>query len=168
MRKDRQVALSTINSSVKGDVALKLLKRYSEPFESWSLLKSRYESNNTTKQMSPIDKFFNIRKTRSMDVYFADMKETTDQMEEVEVGLLEKVVVYHILKNLPSDYDMFKLLILYEKKSSTYLQLEAQLLSKKLGRQNSNQDQSKALSITSQGGNLRRPFSRCRNSTPMN
>ena len=34
-RKGRQIALSAINSSVKGDVALKLLKRYFEPFECW-------------------------------------------------------------------------------------------------------------------------------------
>ena len=37
-RKGGQVALFAINSSVKGDVALKLLKRYSDPFDCWSLL----------------------------------------------------------------------------------------------------------------------------------
>ena len=53
--------------------------------------------------MSLIDKFFNIGKNGSMDGYLADMKEAADQMEEVKVGLPEKVVVYHTLKNLPSD-----------------------------------------------------------------
>ena len=43
-----------------------------------------------------------------MDAYLADMKEVVDQMEEVEVGLLEKVIVYHTLKNLSSEYDMLK------------------------------------------------------------
>ena len=32
-RKDREAALFAINSSVKGDVALKLLKSYSDPFD---------------------------------------------------------------------------------------------------------------------------------------
>ena len=107
-RKGRQVALSTINGSVKGDVVLKLVKRYFEPFECWFSLKSRYESDSTTRQMSLIDKFFSIRKNGTMDAYLADMKEAVDQMEEVEVGLPEKVIVYHTLKNLPSEYDTFK------------------------------------------------------------
>ena len=46
-------------------------------------------------------------------------------MEEVEVGLLEKVIVYHTLKNLPSEYDTFKQMILHERKSPSYLELEA-------------------------------------------
>ena len=55
-KKGRQVALSAINGSVKEDVASKLLKRYSEPYECWSFLKSRYESDSTARQMSLIDK----------------------------------------------------------------------------------------------------------------
>ena len=50
--------------------------------------------------MSLIDKFFSIRKNGSMDAYLVDMKEAVDQMEEVDVGLPEKVIVYHTLKNL--------------------------------------------------------------------
>ena len=69
---------------------------------------TRYESDSTARQMSLIDKFFSIRKNDSMDAYLADMKEAADQMEEVDVGLPKKVIVYHILKNLPSNYDMLK------------------------------------------------------------
>ena len=107
-RKGRQSTLSAINDSIKGDVALKLLKRYSDPFDCWSSLKSRYESNSIARQMSLIDKFFSITKNGSMDAYLADMKEAADQMEEVKVGLPEKVIVYHTLKNHPSEYDMLK------------------------------------------------------------
>ena len=96
-RKGRQVALSAINGSVKDDVALKLLKCYTYPYECWSSLKSRYESDSIARQMSLIDKFFSIRKNGSMDAYLLDMKEAIDQMEEVEVGLPEKVIVYHTL-----------------------------------------------------------------------
>ena len=95
-----------------------MLSVYSEPFEYWSLLKSRYESDNIARQMSLIDKFFNIRKNGSMDAYLANMKEAADKMEEVEVGLPKKVVVYHTLKNLPNDYDTFKQVILHERISS--------------------------------------------------
>jgi hypothetical protein len=107
-RKWRHVAMSAINNSVKGGVALKLLKRYSEPFECWTSLKSRYESDSTARQMLLIDKFFTIRKIGSMDEYLVDIKEAADQMEEVNVGLSEKVIVHHTLKNLPRDYNTIK------------------------------------------------------------
>ena len=77
-RKGIQAILSAINSSIKGDVALKLLKRYSDTFECWTSFKSCYEFDNTVRQMSLIDKFFNIRKNGSMDAYLANMKDTTD------------------------------------------------------------------------------------------
>ena len=59
------MALSAINSSIKGDVALELLKRYSEPFECWSSLKSRYESDSNATQMSLIDKFLVLEKVEA-------------------------------------------------------------------------------------------------------
>ena len=102
-----------------------------------------------------IDKFFNIRKNGTMDAYLTDMKEAADQMEEVEVGLLEKVIVYHTLKNLPSDYDTF---ILHKRKSPTFLELEARLLNEELGRRNSGQEQPKALAATIRGTNSCRPY----------
>ena len=159
-KKERQVALSAINGSFKRDVALKLLKCYSEPYECWSSLKSRYESDSTARQMSLIDRFFSIRKNGSMDAYLVDIKEATDHMEEVEVGLLEKVIVYHTLKNLPSEYHTFKQVILHEIKPSTYLELEACLLNDELNKWNSGQDQSKALSATTCENSLQRPSNR--------
>ena len=113
-KKGRQVALSAINGSVKGDIALKLLKCYSKPYECRSSPKSRYESDSIARQVSLIDKIFSIRKNENMDAYLANMKEATDHMEEVKVGLPEKVIVYHILKNLPSEYNTFKQVILHK------------------------------------------------------
>ena len=65
--------MNAVNSSVKSEVALKLLKWYFEPFECWTSLKSRYKSNSTTRQMLFIDKFFTIQKTGSIDEYLADI-----------------------------------------------------------------------------------------------
>ena len=158
-RKGRQTALSAINGSIKGDVVLKLLKRYSDLFDCWSFLKSRYESDSTTRQMSLIDKFFSIRKNGSMDAYLADMTEVADQMEEVEVGLPKKVIVYHTLINLPSDYDMLKQVILHERRSPSYLGLEARLLNEEISRKNCSQNQTEALAISHCRGFSRRPFS---------
>ena len=107
--------------------------------------------------MSLIDKFFSIRKTGSMD---ANMKEAVDQMEEVEVELPEKVVVYHMLKNLPSEYDTFKHVILHERKSPTFLELEARLLNEELNRRDSRQELPEALAATSRGYTPRRGHSR--------
>ena len=48
-KKGRQLALSAINGSVKGNVAIKLLKRYTDPNEYWTSLKTRYESDSTSR-----------------------------------------------------------------------------------------------------------------------
>ena len=48
--------------------------------------------------MSLIDKFFSIRKNGNMNANLVDMKEVANQMEEVEVGLPKKVIVYHSKK----------------------------------------------------------------------
>ena len=74
-----------------------------------------------------------------MDAYLADIE---DQMEEVEVRLPEKVIVYHTLKNLKSHYDMLKQVILHERRSPSYLELEARLLNEKMTRKNCSHDQS--------------------------
>ena len=66
-------------------------------------------------------------------------------------------MVYHTLKNLPSEYDTFKQVILHERKSPTY---QARLLNEELGGRNHNPDQSEALAATSRGGGMRRPYSR--------
>jgi hypothetical protein len=142
--------MSAINSSVKGGIALKLLKRYSEPFDCWTSLKSRYESDSTARQMLLIDKFFTIRKSYSMDEYLADIKEAADQMEEVDVGLPEKVIVYHILKNLPRDYNTIKQVILNERKPPSYLELESRLLNEEMARKQdgSQESDTEALVLT--------------------
>ena len=88
-----------------------------------------------------------------MDAYFVNIKGATDQMEEVEVGLPEKVVVYHTLKNLPNKYDTFKQVILYVRKSPTFLELEARLLNEELNTRNSGQEQLEALAAISHGYN---------------
>ena len=107
-KKGRQLALSAINASVKGNVAIKLLKRYTEPHECWTSLKTCYESDSTSRQVLLIDKFFSIRKLHSMDEYLADMKEAADSLEELDVPLPEKILVAYTLKNLPPEYDMVK------------------------------------------------------------
>ena len=127
-KKGRQLALSTINGSVKGTVAIKLLKRYTDPNECWTSLKTKYESDSTSRQVLFIDKFFSIRKLNSMDEYLADMKEAADSLEELDVPLPEKILVAYILKNLPPEYDMVKQIIMNERKLPSYLDLEARLL----------------------------------------
>ena len=109
--------------------------------------------------MSLIDKLFNIRKNDSMDAYLADIKEAVDQMEEVEVGFPKKVIVYYTLKNLPSDYDMVKQVILHEGKLPTYIELEARLLNEEMNRCNSTHEEPEALA-TSHYGFSRRSHTR--------
>jgi hypothetical protein len=127
-RKGRQAALSAINNSVKGGIALKLLKRYNDPHECWMSLKGRYKSDSLARQTLLMDKFFSIRKLGSMDEYLTDMKEAVDLLEEVELPLPERILVFYTLKNLPKEYDVIKQIILNESKLPTYLELELRLL----------------------------------------
>jgi hypothetical protein len=109
-----------------------------------------------------IDKFFTIQKTGSMDEYLADVKEAADQMEEVDVGLPEKVIVYHTLKNLPKEYDMIKQVILNERKPPSYLELESRVLNEEMARRQdgAHGSDAEALAVTYRQSNSRRPYSR--------
>lgn len=50
-----------------------------------------------------------------MDDYLINMKETANTLEDVNVPLLEDIVVWVMIKNLPKEYDVIKSMILNEK-----------------------------------------------------
>lgn len=83
---------------------LKLLKRYNELYELWIAIKHRYESDKGPRRAQLIHKFFQIRKLESiiMDEHLTEVKNIYDMLEEVNCGLLEDIVVYSTLLNLPS------------------------------------------------------------------
>ena len=43
-----------------------------------------------------------------MDEYLTKMREIADLLDEAGVTLLEDVIVWYTLKNLPKEYDVFK------------------------------------------------------------
>ena len=126
----RQQVLSIINSNAKNN-ALKLLRRYSDPHECWSGLKTRYESDSGPRRVMLIEKFFSLRKTESvsMDTYLTEVKEITNLLEEVEVVIPEDIIVYYTLKNLPKEYEIFKRMQISAQSLPSYEQLEAKLIS---------------------------------------
>jgi hypothetical protein len=157
-RKRRQLALSAINGSVKGNVAIKLLKRYTDPNKCWTSLKTRYESDSTSRQVLFIEKFFSIRKLNSMDEYLVDMKEAADSLEELDVPLPEKIMVAYTLKNLPPEYDMIKQIIMNEHKLPSYLDLEARLLNEETAKKTQNYQEKEAEALLSYRTGHRRPY----------
>jgi len=58
----RQHVMSIINSNVKNS-ALPLLRRYEDPYECWTGLKARYESDSGPHCVMLLEKFFALRKT---------------------------------------------------------------------------------------------------------
>lgn len=126
----RQQVLSIINSNAK-NTALKLLRRYNDPYDCWTGLKTRYESDSGPRRVMLIDKFFSLRKTDSisMDDHLTEVKEIANLLEEVEVKLPEDIIVYYTLKNLPKEYEIFKRMQFGGQSLSTYEQLEAKLIS---------------------------------------
>jgi hypothetical protein len=105
----RQQVMSIINSNAKNS-ALKLLRRYKDPYECWTGLKSRYESDSGPRRVMLLEKFFALRKTESvsMDTHLTEVKEVANLLEEVEVKIPEDVIVFYTLKNLPKEYEIFK------------------------------------------------------------
>ena len=126
----RQQVMNIINSNAKNN-ALKLLRRYNDPYECWTGLKTRYESDSGPRRVMLIEKFFSLRKTESvsMDAHLTEVKEIANLLEEVEVNIPEDIIVYYTLKNLPKEYDIFKRMQIAAQKLPTYEQLEAKLIS---------------------------------------
>ena len=124
-----QQVLSVINSNAKNN-ALKLLRRYSDPHECWTRLKTRYESDSGPRRVMLIEKFFSLRKTESisMDAHLAEVKEVANLLQEVEVNIPEDIIVYYTLKNLPKEYEIFKQMQIAAQKLPTYEQQEAKLI----------------------------------------
>ena len=125
----RQQVMSIINSNTKNN-ALKLLRRYSDPYECWTGLKTRYESDSGPRRVMLIEKFFSLRKTESisMDAHLIEVKEIANLLEEVDVNIPEDIIVYYTLKNMPKEYEIFKRMQIAAQKLPTYEQLEAKLI----------------------------------------
>lgn len=128
-RMARQQVMSVINSNAKNN-ALKLLRRYNDPYECWTGLKNRYESDSGPRRVMLIEKFFSLRKTESisMDAHLTEVKEITNLLEEVDVNIPEDIIVYYTLKNLPKEYEIFKRMQIAAQKLPTYEELEAKLI----------------------------------------
>ena len=138
----RQQGLSIINSIAKNN-AFKLLRRYSDPYECWTGLKTRYEYDSGPKRVMLIEKFFSLRKTEfvSMDTHLTEVKEIANLLQEVEVIIPKDIIVYYTLKNLPKEYEIFRRMQIAAQTLPTYEQLKAKLISEETAIRMENQQQ---------------------------
>ena len=74
-----------------------------------------------------------------MDDHLTEVKEIANLLEEVEVVIPEKIIVYYTLKNLPKEYEIFKRMQIAGQSLPTYEQLEAKLISEETARKVENQ-----------------------------
>jgi len=157
-RMARQQVMSIINSNAKNN-ALKLLRRYDDPYECWTGLKTRYKSDSGPRRVMLIDKNFALRKTDSisMDSHLIEVKEVASQLEEVEVKLPEDIIVYYTLKNLPKEYEIFKRMQIAGQSLLTYEQLEAKLISEETSIKLENQQKDDGEAFFSHHDRVRRP-----------
>jgi hypothetical protein len=154
----RQQVLSIINSNAK-NTALKLLRRYNDPYECWTGLKTRYESDSGPRRVMLIDKFFFLRKTESisMDEHLTKVKEIANLLEDVDVIIPEDIIVYYTLKNLPKEYEIFKRMQIGGQSLPKYEQLEAKLISKETSIKLENQNRDDGEAFFSHHDRTRRP-----------
>lgn len=92
--------MSALNSNAK-DTALRIMKRFHDPYDCWTHLKSRYKADNNPRKVYLINRFFSVKKinTISINEYLTDMKETADSLEDDNVPLPEPVIVWYTVKN---------------------------------------------------------------------
>ena len=157
-RTARQQVMSIINSNAKNN-ALKLLRRYHDPYECWTGLKTRYESDSGPRRVMLIEKFFALRKTESisMDAHLTKVKEVANLLEEVDVIIPEDIIVYYTLKNLPKEYEIFKRMQISAQSLPTYEQLEAKLISEETSIKLESQHKEDGEAFFSHHDRLRRP-----------
>ena len=157
-RTARQQVMSIINSNAKNST-LKLLCRYHDPYECWTGLKTRYESDSGPRRVMLIEKFFALQKTESisMDAHLTEVKEVANLLEEVDVILPEDIIVYYTLKNLPKEYEIFKHMQISAQSLPTYEQLEAKLISEETSIKLESQHKEDAEVFFSHHDRLRRP-----------
>lgn len=115
-QKTQIFVMSVLNNNSKHN-ALHIMKQFHGPHACWSHLKAWYEADNNPHKIHLIDKLFGNKKLPlvSMDDYLINMKETANTLEDVNVPLLEDIVVWVMIKNLPKEYDVIKSMILNEK-----------------------------------------------------
>ena len=158
--KGRELALSTLTGNAKGN-ALRLMRRFADPYQLWQHLKERYEANNNPRKVYLIEKFISTKKTRSMsmDEYLTEMKETTYLLEDAGVPLLADIVVWFTLKNLPQEYDILKQMILCNS-LPTYNKLELRLLSEEMSRKGERIDKREGEALIASYSNSRHTFAK--------
>ena len=156
----RQQVMSIINSNAKNN-ALKLLRRYSDPYECWTGLKTRYQFGSGPRRVMLIEKFFSLRKTESisMDVHLTEVKEVANLLEEVGVIIPEDIIVYYTLKNLPKEYEIFRRMQIGAQKLPSYEELEAKLISEEtsIKMETQQQEDGEAFFLRRDRNNGRRP-----------
>ena len=154
----RQHVLSILNCNAKNN-ALRLLRRYDDPHECWTGLKTRYESDSGPRRVMLIEKFFSLRKTEtvSMDTHLAMIKETANLLEEVGVVIPEDIIVYYTLKNLPKEYEIFKRMQISSQSLPTYENLESKLISEETAIKMESQGEGEALFLHRDRNMGRRP-----------
>lgn len=84
-----------------------------------------------------------------MVAYLTDVKEAADYIEEVDVGLSKKLILYWKLKNLPSNYDTIKQVISNEKSLPLYIEVKLRLLNQQMSKNNKkSKEELKVLAFT--------------------
>lgn len=88
--------------------ALSSFRRYHDPYECWTGLKTRYESDSGPWRVMLIEKFLWKTESISMDAHLTEVREVANLLEEVEVDIPEDIIMYYTLRNLPKEYEIFK------------------------------------------------------------
>ena len=84
--------------------------------------KAKYEANSDPRCVMLIEKLFALRKIKSisMDTHPIEVCEVADLLEEVDVNIPEDIIVYYTSKNLPKEYENFKIMLIAAQTLPTY------------------------------------------------
>jgi hypothetical protein len=80
--------------------------RFQNPYICWEYLRKKYAPKSGSRRLMLLRKLVSSRKkeTTTVEQYLKDCKETIDQLEAMEVGIPEDLIVLLILNSLPREY----------------------------------------------------------------
>lgn len=98
----KNATMATINNNAK-NVALRLLKRFFEPYNCWTKIKNRHEAPSGPRIVALMNSF--VHKSQqdnvSMDAYLSEVKEVVASLDEADIEIPKPLVVYMTIHNSP-------------------------------------------------------------------
>jgi hypothetical protein len=129
----RSLAMTPLIEFVK-DSLVTTVSKFQDPYVCWEYLKKKYAPKSGSRRLLLLRKLVSSRKeeTTTIEQYLKSCKETTNQLEAMEVGIPKDLIVLFIFNSLPREYQFFSRSQTRKKSLPSFDELESKLLDEEL------------------------------------